>query len=137
MVNRVHLIGNLGKDPKVRHLESGNVVANFSLATSERYKKDGEKVIHTEWHNIVFWGPLAKVCEKYLKKGKQVYVEGRITTRSYKDKDGNKKYVTEIIGHQLQMLGSKEERKEPKEDFPAEEEYQEAQVVSSDGDLPF
>lgn len=107
-VNKVILLGNLGKDPEVRHLESGRAVANFSLATSEVYKnKNGEKVTTTEWHNIVMWSPLAEIAEKYLKKGNQVYLDGKIQTRTYDDKDGNRKYITEIVVQNLNMLGSK------------------------------
>ena len=107
-VNKVILIGNLGKDPEVRHLESGRAVANFPIATSESYKnREGDRVTHTEWHNIVLWTPLAEIAEKYLNKGKQVYIEGRLTTRSYEDKDGNKKYMTEVVGQNLTMLGSR------------------------------
>ena len=105
-VNKVILIGNLGKDPEVKHLESGTVLAKFPLATSETYKnKNNEKVTNTEWHNIIFFGPQAEVVEKYVKKGDALYIEGRIRTRSYDDKDGNKKYITEIIGNNMQMLG--------------------------------
>lgn len=107
-VNKVILLGNLGKDPEVRHLENGRAVANFSLATSEVYKnKNGEKVTTTEWHNIVMWSPLAEIAEKYLKKGNQVYLDGKIQTRTYDDKDGNRKYITEIVVQNLNMLGSK------------------------------
>lgn len=107
-VNKAILLGNLGKDPEVRHLDSGRAVANFSIATSETYKnRNGERVTNTEWHNVVLWTPLAEIAEKYLKKGNQVYIEGRITTRSYEDKDGVKKYITEIVGRELTMLGSR------------------------------
>ena len=111
MLNKVILIGNLGKDPELRHLDSGKAVANFSLATSETYKnKSGEKVSNTEWHNIVLWSPLAEVAEKYLRKGSQVYIEGKISSRTYEDKEGNKKYITEVTGKSLVMLGDKKER---------------------------
>ena len=104
-VNKVILLGNLGKDPEVRHLDTGRAVANFSLATSEVYKnRNGDKVTNTEWHNIVLWTPLAEVAEKFLKKGSQVYIEGKIATRSYDDKDGNKKYITEIVGREMTLL---------------------------------
>lgn len=107
-VNKVILVGNLGKDPEVRHLESGRAVANFSLATTEFYKnKNGERVSNTEWHNIVMWTPLAEIAEKYLRKGNSVYVEGKLQTRSYDDKDGNRKYITEVVVQTLNMLGSK------------------------------
>jgi single-strand DNA-binding protein len=108
-VNKVILVGNVGKDPEIRHLDSGIAVANFPLATSESYQaKNGEKVTTTEWHNIVLWRGLAEVAEKYIKKGRQLYIEGRIRTRSYDDKDGVKRYITEIYGDVMQMLGSRE-----------------------------
>lgn len=107
-VNKVILVGNLGKDPEVRHLENGRAVANFSLATSESYKnKQGERVTTTEWHNIVLWSPIAEIAEKFLKKGNQVYIEGKLTTRSWDDQDGNKRYTTEVVGNNLTMLGTK------------------------------
>jgi len=107
-VNKVILVGNVGKDPEIRHLDTGVAVANFTLATSESYvAKNGEKVTTTEWHNIVLWRGLAEVAEKYVTKGRQLYIEGRIRTRNYDDKDGNKRYITEIYGDVMQMLGSK------------------------------
>lgn len=105
-VNKVILVGNLGKDPEVRHLDNGRAVANFSLATSEVYKnKEGERVTNTEWHNVVLWTPLAEVAERFLKKGGQVYIEGKLTTRSYDDKDGVKRYITEVVGREMTLLG--------------------------------
>lgn len=107
-VNKVILLGNVGKDPEVRYLENNVAVCNFTLATSETYKnKSGEKVTTTEWHNIVLWRGLAEVAEKYVKKGTQLFIEGRIRSRSYDDKDGNKRYITEIYGDTMQMLGGK------------------------------
>ncbi|MGI8893511.1 MAG: single-stranded DNA-binding protein [Bacteroidia bacterium] len=107
-VNKVILVGNLGKDPEVRSFEGGAKKASFPLATSESFKtRDGVKKDHTEWHNIVLWRGLADVAEKYLSKGSQVYVEGRIRTRSWDDKDGNKKYITEIEADTMTMLGRK------------------------------
>ena len=107
-VNKVILVGNLGKDPEVRYLDNGVAVANFSLATTENYKnKQGERVSQTEWHNIVFWRGLAEVAEKYLKKGDSVYVEGKLRTRRWEDKDGNAKYTTEILADNMTMLGNK------------------------------
>jgi len=108
-VNKVILVGNLGKDPEVRHLESGAAVANFSLATSETYKdrNTGEKKTVTEWHNIVLWRGLADVAERFLKKGDQIYVEGKLRTRQWNDQDGNTKYTTEVIGENMTMLGSR------------------------------
>ena len=109
-VNKVILVGNLGRDPEVRYLEGGTAVANFPLATSETYKdKQGRRVEHTEWHNIVVWRGLAEVAEKYLKKGMQVYVEGKLRTRSWDDKDGNKKYTTEIVADNMTMLSRKDD----------------------------
>ena len=106
-INKVILIGNLGKDPEVRHLESGAAVCNFSIATGETYKdkNSGEKVTHTEWHNIVLWRGLAEVAEKYLKKGAKIYIEGKLRTRSWQDQEGNTRYATEILGDNMTMLG--------------------------------
>ncbi|MBN1983487.1 MAG: single-stranded DNA-binding protein [Chitinivibrionales bacterium] len=106
-VNKVILIGNLGKDPELRRIPSGTSVATFSLATTERWNdKSGLKQDHTEWHNIVAWGKLADLAHQYLKKGRSVYIEGKITTRSWDDKDGNKRYRTEIVANQIQFIGS-------------------------------
>ena len=107
-INKVILVGNLGKDPEVRHLEGGAIVAKFPLATSESYKtREGQKIDQTEWHNIVMWRGLAESAEKFLRKGSLVYIEGKIRTRSWDDKDGNKRYATEIIADTMTMLGSK------------------------------
>ncbi len=106
-INRVILIGNLGKDPEVMTFDNGVKKASFSLATTESYKnKEGAKVDQTEWHNIVLWRGLAEIAEKYLRKGNQIYLEGKIRTRSY-EQDGIKKYITEIFGDNMTMLGSK------------------------------
>jgi len=108
MINKVILVGNVGKDPEIRHIPNGAAVAQFSLATSETYKdKTGAKTTQTEWHNIVLWRGLAEVAEKYVKKGDPLYVEGKIRSRSYDDKEGNKRYITEIIGENIQLLGKK------------------------------
>jgi single-strand DNA-binding protein len=107
-VNKVILLGNLGNDPEVKHLDNGKAVANFSIATSESYKdKQGQKVDNTQWHNIVLWSPLAEIAEKFLSKGSQVYIEGKLTTRSYEDKQGVTKYITEIVGRDLTLVGGK------------------------------
>ncbi|RPI43444.1 MAG: single-stranded DNA-binding protein [Bacteroidetes bacterium] len=107
-VNKVILVGNVGKDPETRYLDEGTAMTKFSLATSESYKnKSGERITTTEWHNVVLWRGLAQVAEKYVRKGTQLYIEGRIKTRSYDDSDGNKKYITEIVGDQMQLLGRK------------------------------
>lgn len=109
-VNKVILVGNLGKDPEVRHLDNGRAVANFSLATSETFKnKQGERVTNTEWHNVVLWTPLAEIAERFLKKGNQVYIEGKLTTRSWDDQEGNKRYTTEVVGRELTLLGGRPE----------------------------
>ena len=107
-VNKVILVGNLGKDPEVRYLDSGVAVANFSLATTENYNnKQGEKVSQTEWHNIVLWRGLAEVAEKWLKKGSSVYIEGKIRTNKWEDKEGNTRYNTEILADNMTMLGNR------------------------------
>jgi single-strand DNA-binding protein len=107
-INKVILIGNLGKDPEVRSLEGGAKVARFTLATTEFFKKDGERTGQTEWHNIVLWRGLAEIAEKFLKKGSPVYIEGRIRYRSY-EKDGQTRYITEIEAENLTMLGGKKD----------------------------
>lgn len=107
-VNKVILVGNVGKDPEIRYLDENTAVCKFPLATSEVYKnRSGERVEQTEWHNIVLWRGLAQVAEKYVKKGSQLYIDGRIKTRSYEDRDGVRKYITEIVGDNMQMLGRK------------------------------
>lgn len=106
-VNKVILIGNLGKDPELRYTPGGQPTASFSLATTERWNdKNGKRQERTEWHNIVTWGKLAELVNQYLKKGRSAYVEGRISTRSWDDRDGNKKYKTEIVANQVQFLSS-------------------------------
>ena len=107
-VNKVILVGNLGKDPEVRHLESGVPVASFSIATSESYndKTSGERKTITEWHNVVLWRGLAEVAEKYLHKGDQVYIEGKLRTRQW-EKDGVTRYSTEVVGENMTMLGGR------------------------------
>ena len=108
-VNKHIIIGNLGKDPEIKTLENGTKLANFSVATTDAYTdKEGNKVTNTEWHNVVLWKKLADVAEMFLVKGSQVYVEGKSKTRSWDDKDGNKKYMTELHGERLQMLGKRE-----------------------------
>jgi single-strand DNA-binding protein len=108
-VNKVILVGNLGKDPEVRHLEGGASVAKFSLATTEAYKdKSGNRTEQTEWHNIVVWRGLADIAEKYLKKGMTIYLEGKLRTRAWDDKEGHKHYTTEIVGDTFTILSKKE-----------------------------
>lgn len=139
-VNKVILLGNLGRDPEVRHLDNGRAVANFSIATSETYKnKQGEKVTNTEWHNLVLWTPLAEIAEKYLKKGNQVYIEGKLTSRSYEDKDGVTKYITEVVGRDMTLLGGpRQEESAPS--TPTSNEQVAQPAVEDAGeidDLPF
>ncbi len=105
-VNMAILVGNLGKDPEVRFTQSGRAVANFSIATSEQWTgQDGNRQERTEWHNVVVWGKQAESCGQYLSKGRQVFVQGNIRTRSYDDKEGNKRYITEIVAQRVQFLG--------------------------------
>ena len=108
-VNKVILVGNLGRDPEVRATPSGQSVCNFSIATSERYTdRGGQQRDQTEWHNVVAWGKTADICGQYLKKGRQVYIEGRLTTRQYEAKDGTgKRYRTEIVAQRVQFLGGR------------------------------
>lgn len=106
-VNKVILIGRLGNNPEIRYTNTGTAVANFNLATSENWNdKSGQRQERTEWHRVVVWGKLAELCEKYLSKGRQAFVEGRLQTRSWDDKDGNKRYTTEIVASTIQFLGS-------------------------------
>ena len=104
--NKVQLIGNLGNDPEIINLESGKTLAKFAIATNENYKNtNGEKITDTQWHNIVAWGKNAQIIEKYVTKGKEVAIEGKLTSRSYDDKNGNKRYITEVVCNELLMLG--------------------------------
>ena len=108
MLNKVFIIGNLGKDPEVRFTSNGKAVAKFSVATSERWTdQDGNKQERTEWHNVVVWGKQAETCGQYLSKGRQVFIEGSVRSRQYDDKDGNKKYITEIVARDVRFLGGK------------------------------
>jgi single-strand DNA-binding protein len=107
VLNKVLIIGNLGRDPEVRFTSNGKAVAKFPVATSERWTdQDGNKQERTEWHNVVVWGKQAETCGQYLSKGRQVFVEGSVRTRQYDDKDGNKRYITEIVARDVRFLGS-------------------------------
>jgi single-strand DNA-binding protein len=111
--NKVQLIGNLGANPEIRSFDNGKTVARFSLATTDSYlDAEGKRISQTQWHNLVAWDGLAKVIEKYLTKGSEVAVEGKLTHRSYEDKDGNKKYYTEIVLHDMVMLHLRNTREE-------------------------
>ncbi len=144
-VNKVILIGNVGRDPEVRHLDKGVAVANFPLATSESYNaKNGERVTTTEWHNIVVWRGLADVVEKYVKKGDKLYLEGRIRTRSWDDKEGNKRYTTEIYVDNMEMLGGRpsggnnaESNQPAAQNEPADSVNEPDYQQSEEDDLPF
>ena len=135
-VNKVILIGNLGKDPEVRYLDNGVAVANFSLATTESYKnKEGERVSQTEWHNIVLWRGLAEIAEKFLKKGSAIYIEGKIRTRKWEDKEGNNRYRTEIMADNMTMLGGRAAENETSGNTPKISDSQEKTEPTDD--LPF
>ena len=138
-INKVILVGNLGKDPEVKTLENGAKVANFTVATSETYKnREGQKVTQTEWHNIVVWRGLAVIAQNYLHKGNQVYIEGKIKTRSWDDKDGVKRYTTEILGDNLTMLGGRRDSDDAAPSAPAAaSKAPEANAGNDKDDLPF
>jgi len=147
-VNKVILIGNLGADPEVRYLPSGDAVANIRLATTDTWKdKSGERQEHTEWHRVAFFGKQAEIVGEYLKKGSPVYVEGRIRTRKWTDKEGQDRYSTEIVGDRMQMLGSRSGGSEgmPRERAPATERStgggktatKSGGIEDMDDDIPF
>jgi single-strand DNA-binding protein len=139
-VNKVILVGNLGSDPTLRYTPNGTAVCNFNIATTERFSnKDGEKEERTEWHRIVTWARLAEICNEYLKKGKQVYIEGRLQTRSWEDQSGSKKFTTEVVAANMVMLGRAGDAlmDVPTQASPSEEQGV-AQTPSGDeDDLPF
>jgi single-strand DNA-binding protein len=138
MVNRVLLIGRLGKDPEVRYTPDGMMVTNFTMATDEQRKdKNGQKIQRTEWHRIVTFGKLAEICSSYLSKGKLIFIEGRIQTKSWEDKDGNKRTTTEIIANNMQMLDSKGMTKS--QDTTEDNQFQQYSGVDQipEEDVPF
>ena len=140
-LNKVMLIGNLGKDPEVRAIPSGAKVANFSIATTESYmdKNTNQKVEKTEWHNIVMWRGLAEIAEKYLRKGSQIYVEGRLQTRSWDDQNGQKRYMTEVLIDQMVLLGGKGGQSQAQGAAPATsgQTQRSGPGVSAEDSLPF
>ena len=147
-LNKVMLIGNLGKDPEVRYTASGTAVASFSLATSERFKgKSGDWEEKTEWHNVTLWARLAEIAGEYLSKGKTVYIEGRLQTRKWQDRDGKDRYTTEIVGEKMQMLSGKGEgggggrqgggRPASQEEYGGGAPSYEEPVFNPDDDIPF
>lgn len=137
-VNKVILVGNLGKDPEIKTFDSGKKSASFSLATTESFKnKDGQKIENTEWHNIVVWGTLADICEKYLKKGSQIYLEGKIKTRTWEDKSGTKKYITEIFADTIQFLSKNDKSENGKSENDKSTKQENISTPYESDDLPF
>ena len=136
-VNKVILVGRLGKDPEVRHLENGATVANFSMATSETYKdrQTGERREQTEWHNVVLWRGLADIVEKYVKKGDMLYIEGKLRTRSW-EKDGVTRYTTEVVGDNMTMLGGRSDAPSTGSSYQPPSAA-DAPVEDATDDLPF
>jgi len=144
MVNKAILVGRLGRDPEVRYTSSGTPVANFSLATDESWTdQNGERQRRTEWHQIVVWRRLAEICERYLRKGRLVFIEGQIQTREWEDRDGNRRRTTEIVARNMQMLGSRSDEMgmgstAQRPSSPASEPAQPSQEVEiTDDDIPF
>lgn len=143
-VNKAILIGRCGKDPEIRYMTNGEAVTNVSIATSENYKdKNGEKVEKTEWHNLTFYKRLAEVVGEYVKKGSEIYVEGKIQTRKWQDKDGKDRYTTEIICHEMKMLGGKRDDKQQEDQHSADPMLNKAKPEQKqnfddfDSDIPF
>jgi len=140
-VNKVILVGRLGKDPELRYTQSGSAVASFSLATNRSWKnKEGQKTDETTWHNIVAWGRQAEVINEYMSKGRQLYIEGRIANRSYDDKDGNKRYISEVVVENFTFLGDRGEntgQASPQSSAPASAPPAPSGDAGDDDDLPF
>ena len=137
-INKVILIGNLGADPELKYTPSGSAVSNFTLATNESWVDGkGERQEKTEWHRIVVWGKLAEICNEYLKKGSKVYIEGRLQTRSWDGQDGNKRYTTEIVARDMQMLDSREGGGRGEEWGGSEAAPSPPEASREDDDLPF
>ena len=137
-INKVILVGTLGKDPETRYMPGGDAVTNISIATSESWKdkQSGEKQEKTEWHRVVFWRRLAEIAGEYLHKGSQVYIEGKLQTRKWQDNQGNDKYTTEIVAHEMQMLGGKSGGSRPAQQ-QAPRPAPAAATGDFDGDIPF
>ncbi len=139
-MNKAIILGRLGQDPELKHTPSGAAVCNFSVATSETWndKTSGQKQEKTEWHNIVVWGKLAELCNQYLSKGRQALIEGRLQTRSWEDKEGNKRYTTEINASNIQFVGSQGASNEPKQESQPQPEYKpETDTNFASDDFPF
>lgn len=142
MVNKVILVGRLGRDPELRYTASGTAVANFSVATDERWGSGNEAQRKTEWHNVVAWSKLAEICNQYLTKGSLIFIEGRLQTRDWEDKNGNQRRTTEVVASDMKMLGGKREGDSPVEqEVPAESSGSESlnnmEVGITDDDIPF
>lgn len=139
MVNKVILLGRVGKDPEVRHMDNNMAVARFPLATSEYWTKDGNRTEHTEWHNIVMWRGLADVAEKYVRKGSQLYIEGRLRSRTWDDKDGNKRYSIDILADVMNLVGPRPEGQTAQSATPEEPTppVETTDLDSAQDDLPF
>lgn len=138
-LNKVILIGNLGRDPEVRPIEGSNrIKTTFSLATSESYTdKEGQRITQTEWHNVVLWSPIAEIAEKYLRKGRQVYIEGKLTTRSYQDRDGNSRNITEVVGRNMVLLGGRNDMNTEGQEPAIPNASPQPQASSEEDELPF
>lgn len=137
-VNKAIIIGRLGQDPDIRHTQSGQAVANLSVATSERYKdKSGQQQEQTEWHRVTLWSKLGEIAQQYLKKGDLVYIEGKLKTRKWTDKDGQDRYTTEIIGSELRMLGGKSESNTTQQSYQQPKPNTAPIADNVDDDLPF
>lgn len=135
-LNKVMLIGNLGREPEIRYMPNGDAVANVALATAESWKdKNGEKQEKTEWHRVIFFGRQAEIAGEYLKKGSSIYIEGRLQTRKWNDKDGNERYTTEIVADRMQMLGGS--REASREQNPQPSRQQRSPADDFDDDIPF
>jgi single-strand DNA-binding protein len=136
-VNKVILVGRLGRDPETRYTSSGQAVCNFTLATDESFRdRSGERQKRTEWHRIVLWGKLAEIAQQYLRKGALVYIEGRIQTRQWDDRDGNKRTSTEIVANVMRMLGPRADTAVEAEPVPPDQEEASSPEIS-DEDIPF
>ena len=138
-INKVILIGRLGRDPEVRYTPDGTAVANFSIATSEEWKDkgSGEKKERTEWHRIVAWRRLGEICGEYLSKGRQVYIEGKLQTREWEDQEGNKRWTTEIVARDMQMLGSRDQTESFSEGYAGGGQAPATNQSPTEDDIPF
>jgi len=136
-INKAILIGNLGKDPEIRYIPSGQAVATFSIATTRKWRdKEGQPQEQTDWHNIVVWGRMAELAKEYLAKGRSVYIEGRIQNRSYDDKEGNKRYISEVVATTMQFLGGRSDQAAGSQASPTPSPDQPPDITDDD-DLPF